>query len=757
MPPTSAGMTPTELQAPVTEPDATRLSALVDAGPEAVSIIDGDWRYVYINLAFERLSQSSDDIIGQTMWDAFPHIVGTPLEQELRELMRHRQPTEMRQRINGKSFDIRVMPFGDGLAFFTRDVTELDRATEEMRHNQERFHAILNHAPGSVMLLDRDGIVLDLNPAALSLFELDERSDLLGRSLMPFVRAEDRDTVAALNARVFAGESPTITFALLGCRGARKLVEHRAVPLRDPAGTIVAALSTTTDITQRQEVENVLRRRALQHAVLSSLGAMALRDPDVDDLTRKAVEAVAESLGVSPRIALDLLRRNGLTEASVMRAAGEPASGAPVLEPQDTDFVTSAANLLMSAIERRRAEGSLRDREEQLRQAQKMEAIGQLAGGVAHDFNNLLTIINVHSDLLLAQLGPGNVMRGDVEEIARAATRAASLTKQLLTFSRKQVSQPAIIDLARITAGMEPMLRRLIGEDIDFEVTVADGVDPVMADETDVEQVLINLVVNARDAMPQGGRLRVNVANVLVDDALGQRHPSLRPGAHVQLVVQDSGMGMTSETVARAFEPFFTTKEPGRGTGLGLATVYGIVKTSGGAITVESEPGRGSTFTVYLPSSTGEVPAAPAPRESRGATVTGETILVVEDEESVRRLAQRVLESQGYRVLVALNGEDALRVASDHGGVIDLLVTDVVMPGLGGRLLAEKLTALRPDLEVLFMSGYTDDDILRRGLLERGQRLLQKPFSAPALAHEVRSVLDAKVRRRNEARSGAAD
>jgi two-component system cell cycle sensor histidine kinase/response regulator CckA len=408
-------------------------------------------------------------------------------------------------------------------------------------------------------------------------------------------------------------------------------------------------------------------------------------------------------------------------------------------------------------MERRRAEDALREREDQLRQAQKMEAIGQLAGGVAHDFNNLLTIINVHSDLLLQDLQNENPMRQDVEEISRAAARAASLTRQLLTFSRKQVVQPQVLDLARVVTGVEPMLRRLIGEDVDFETSSDDDVSPVLADEGELEQVLINLVVNARDAMPQGGRLSVAVQNVAVNDAACVKHPSLRPGDYVQLTVQDSGMGMTTETMMRAFEPFFTTKERGRGTGLGLATVYGIVKQSGGTITVDSSPGEGTTFSVYLPVAAEAIVISAVVAERRVPASAGETILVVEDEESVRRLARRVLEAQGYTVLEAINGADALRIAADYAGVIDLLLSDVVMPEVGGRLLAERLTAARPETEVMFMSGYTDDDILRRGLLQRGQRLIQKPFTATALAHDVRTLLDARKRRRLSARLNAED
>ncbi len=732
------------------EPDATRLSALVDAGPEAIAILDGEWRYVYVNMAFERLARTSAErLIGAELWALAPELLGTPFEVQLREVMRERRATRLEfSPPQGESYDIHAMPFGEGMAFFARDITQLRRATEELRQKEERFRAILNTEPGCVMLLDRDGMVLDTNPAGLELFEADSYEDLSGMAIERFVAPQDRAALKAANTEVFEGGAVTLGFDVTGRRGTRRRVEHRAVPLRDANGAIVAALSTTTDVTRSYEIEATLRRRAMQNAELASLGALALDDPDIDELMRRAADTICDTLNVPSRAAFDLLRRHGLSAA--VRIAGEESSADIELGAEDADFVRSAAHLISSTIERRRAEDALRERDDQLRQSQKMEAIGQLAGGIAHDFNNLLTIINVHTDLLLQALRDGEPMRADVEEIARAATRASSLTRQLLTFSRKQVVQPQVLDLARVVIGMEPMLRRLIGEDVEFATNVQ-AVDPVLADEGEIEQVLINLVINARDAMPQGGRIWVNVMNAVVDTALCDRHPSLRPGEYVQLTVTDSGMGMTTETMARAFEPFFTTKEPGRGTGLGLSTVYGIVKQSGGAITVDSQPGQGTVFCVYLPIARGAQarPSGSVDRKPQGRA--GETILLVEDEASVRRLARRVLEAQGYTVLEASNGEDALRLAADYAGVIDLLVSDVVMPELGGRVLAERLSAARPEIEVLFMSGYTDDEILRRGLLERGQRLLQKPFTGTTLAHEVRSVLDAKRRRRSAA------
>jgi hypothetical protein len=381
--------------------------------------------------------------------------------------------------------------------------------------------------------------------------------------------------------------------------------------------------------------------------------------------------------------------------------------------------------------------------ERQLLQAQKMEAVGRLAGGVAHDFNNLLTAILGSADLLLEDLSVDDQRRGDVQEIKQAAHRAAALTHQLLAFSRQQVLAPRILDLNTVVADVEKMIRRLIGEDIDVRTVLAPGLGAVQADPGQLEQVIMNLAVNARDAMPQGGKLTIETANAELDELYAQEHLPTDPGRYVMLAVSDTGIGMHEEVKAHVFEPFFTTKEKGKGTGLGLAMVYGIVKQSGGYIWVYSEPGRGTTFKIYLPRVAAS-PEPPAPKPHASPSLRGsETVLVAEDQEEVRKLTRRVLEARGYAVLAAANGSEALQLAEKHTGPIHLLVTDVIMPEMSGREVARLLAASRPEMKVLYLSGYADESIVHHGVLEPGIAFLQKPFTAEALGGKVREVLDA--------------
>jgi PAS domain S-box-containing protein len=390
---------------------------------------------------------------------------------------------------------------------------------------------------------------------------------------------------------------------------------------------------------------------------------------------------------------------------------------------------------------RAQAEAALARTEAQLRHSQKLEAVGRLAGGVAHDFNNLLSVILSYSALILADLAPEDPMRGEVAEIEAAGKRAAELTRQLLAFGRRQMLQPRVVDPAQIVTGMERMLRRLIGEDVDLTLHRDPGAGSVKVDPGQLEQVVMNLVVNARDAMPRGGRLTIETANVELDERYAAEHVGVVPGPYVVLSVTDTGTGMDEATQARIFEPYFTTKEVGKGSGLGLSMVFGIVQQSGGNIWVYSEPERGTTFRIYLPRAEEALSAslAPAPPPVLRGT---ETVLLVEDDERVRNAVRTSLERYGYEVLVARDDRHAAQIAQERRRPIHVLLTDVIMPRVSGPELAEKLTATRPEMKVVYMSGYTNQAIIQHGTLGAEIDFVQKPVIPAALARKVREVLD---------------
>jgi two-component system cell cycle sensor histidine kinase/response regulator CckA len=385
--------------------------------------------------------------------------------------------------------------------------------------------------------------------------------------------------------------------------------------------------------------------------------------------------------------------------------------------------------------------------ETQLRQANKMDAIGALAAGVAHDFNNLLSVILSYSEMLASGLTDGDPMRTDLEQINEAGIRAVDLTRQLLAFSRQQVLQPRIVDLSEIVGGTGKMLRRILGEDVQLGTTCASGLRKILVDPGQVEQIIMNLAINARDAMPAGGKLTIETSEAMLDEAYAAEHVGVVPGAHVMLAVSDTGSGMDKATLARIFEPFFTTKPLGKGTGLGLSTVFGIVKQSGATIWVYSEEGVGTTFKVFFPLATDDALTHTTLPPSSNSTFRGaETILLVEDEEPVRSLARMILQRYGYTVLDAQSGGDAFLLCEQHGATIHLLLTDVVMPRMSGRQLAERLLVVRPAMKVLYMSGYTDDAVMRHGILDSTVSFVQKPITPDALARKVREVLDSARR-----------
>jgi two-component system cell cycle sensor histidine kinase/response regulator CckA len=522
-----------------------------------------------------------------------------------------------------------------------------------------------------------------------------------------------------------------------------------------------AELVMATDITERKRGEEKLRttNQALQTLIQAS--PLAIISLDLDGNVRSWNPAAERIFGWSE---LEVLGRplpipaEGQPQESrellERLQKGEPLAGVESRRPRKDG---SLIDVILSAAPLYNAQGDIygvealfadlsehKQLEEQFRRAQKMEAVGRLAGGVAHDFNNLVTIIKGYSQLLLERLDQESSLRGFADEIQKAGDRAASLTRQLLIFSRKQVLTPQVLDLNSVVGNMEKMLRRLIGEDVVLEIGKGTNLECVKADPGQLEQVIMNLAVNARDAMPQGGKLTLATAAVELDAEYAQRHVDITAGRYVMLTVSDTGIGMDAETQARIFEPFFTTKELGRGTGLGLAIVYGIVRQSGGHISVHSQPGKGTAFKVYLPAlRSGELRKNESPQERQPLPRGTETILLVEDEQGVRSLARAVLEAQGYTVLAAEDPEKAIQTSEAHPGPIALLLTDVVMPKMNGRRLAEYLAFLRPEMRILYMSSYPDEALVRQGVTEAGSPFLQKPFAPDSLVMKVREVLDA--------------
>jgi two-component system cell cycle sensor histidine kinase/response regulator CckA len=443
------------------------------------------------------------------------------------------------------------------------------------------------------------------------------------------------------------------------------------------------------------------------------------------EIAHGRMEAARGGQEMSPLVEFELVQKDGRRVLLEMHIASVMKNGLPVGRLAVARDITERRGL-----------------EDQLRQAQKMEGLGRLAGGIAHDFNNLLTAIGGRCYLILGRLAADDPLRRDLEIIQGAGERAGRLTHQLLAFSRKQILAPRVLDLNAMVTDIHPLLQRMIGEDVEVTMNLGSALGRVKADLGQMEQVIINLAVNARDAMPQGGRLTLQTTSVVLDEAYARIHADVEPGQYVILAVSDTGHGMNAETQARIFEPFFTTKEVGKGTGLGLATVYGIVKQTNGHIVVDSALDQGTTFKIYLPS-VDRLPAMNSPGEAGGATRRGsETVLLVEDDEGVRALAREILEVQGYTVLEASVPAEALRAGGANGVPIHLLLTDVVMPQMNGKQLADRLLSERPELKVIFMSGYTDSAIVQHGVLEPGVHFLHKPFTPAGLGSKVREVLD---------------
>jgi PAS domain S-box-containing protein len=658
-----------------------------------------------------------------------------------------------------------------------REVFDREQTERALIESESRKAAILETSLDAIVSIDQRGLIREFNPAAEAMFGY-RRADVLDKEIAelivpPSLREQYRRELARFLA---SGDSDILgkRIELTGLRanGAEFPIELGVTHFRvhdEPMFTC-----TIRDIQDRKHSENALREREEQVRLLLDSTAEAIYGLDMEGRCTICNPACARMLGyASPSDLLgkrmhELIHYKGpdgkpcpIEKCSIYQAfqrrQGTHADDEVFWRADGTSFpveywsypvmrgdiVLGAVVTFLDITERKKLE-------DQFRQAQKMEAVGRLAGGVAHDFNNLLTVIIGYGEVALATLRPGDPLRDLISPIKAAGERAASLTRQLLAFSRKQVLAPVVLDVNALLADMAKMLPRLIGEDIDLMISQAPKLSPVLADAGQLEQVIMNLVVNARDAMPQGGKLTIETANVKLDESYRRDHPNSPIGEFVLVAVNDTGCGMDEATQSRIFEPFFTTKGPEKGTGLGLATVWGIVIQSGGYIEVYSEVGLGTTFKVYLPR-TGEQAGASKSHPAIAQPVQGtETILLVEDEAEVRALARLVLQSHGYRVLEAQSGAEALLIAQRHHGPIDLLVSDVVMPNMSGRRLAERMEIVRPELKVLYLSGYTDDAIVHHGITDDDAPFLQKPFSPLTLARKVRQLLDAGKQSRHE-------
>jgi|CXWL01.1.fsa_nt_gi PAS domain S-box-containing protein len=653
-----------------------------------------------------------------------------------------------------------------GFSIVTRDLSERDRRQRALSAEllTERSRLVAAQAVAKVGSWETDLATQQVvwSDESYRIFGQDPaRFHPTHAGFIALVHPDDREAVEHAFRESLTVDTPgLIEHRVLLDDGSIKFVEERWQVVCDGDGRAIRVIGTCQDTTERKQAEEELRLR--DRAIQAVAQGILVTDPNQPDNPIVFASSGFERMTGYP--ADDVLGKNcrfmqgrDTSQETVheMRAAVEASRSCtveivnyrkdgtafwnqititPVLGPKNQ--VTHFVGVQTDVTERRRLE-------EQYRQSQKMEAVGRLAGGVAHDFNNLLTIISGYSELLQTTANLDSGAREAVSAISVASERAAALTRQLLGFSRQTLLQPKVLDLNEVVSETATMLRRLIGEDILLATVLEPAVRLVKVDPGQLNQLLMNLCVNARDAMPKGGKLTIETHNVVLGDHYAQPHLGCTPGPHVMLAISDTGTGMLPEVMGRVFEPFFTTKDVGEGTGLGLAVVFGIVQQSGGCIHVYSEPGRGSSFKVYLPAVSEALSVSPTEEQPSGLHGT-ETILLVEDEDAVRRLALRSLTMYGYRVLSATDGQDGLRIAASHIGSLDMILTDVVMPNLSGPDLVRALTKDFPAIKVVFMSGYTDDAVVRHGLIEADMAFIQKPYTPIGLVQKVRSVLDGR-------------
>jgi PAS domain S-box-containing protein len=661
-----------------------------------------------------------------------------------------------------------VLPFGVVTGMMLLASQALIAATKSLRDSEERYRTLVEATPDGIIATDSSRTILTLNRRAAEIHGYGNAAELIGEKASILIAPADRERVrvAALST-IEEGRPASLECQILLRDGSERSAELTAAPLRAGDGTIAGSVAILHDITERKEADRALRRERefSAHAIDAVPGVFFVLDRqrrfarwnrNLENLVGLSRERIAE-IDALDRIhpedrqqvadMIDAAFANGSADIEARGFVGQSEEVRHFYltgRGMELDGVAYLVGCGVDITERKEAEAARARLESQLLRSQRLESIGRLAGGVAHDFNNHLTVINGYCDVLLSRLAPDDPNRENLIEVRRAGERAATLTRQLLAFGRKQLLSPRPVSLNQIVSSMATMLDRLLPENIEVTTVLAPELGVAMADPGQIEQVLMNLVTNARDAMPEGGRILIETANVDLESATGERDRGISPGAYVTLTVSDTGIGMDERTRALIFEPFFTTKDVGKGTGLGLAMVYGIVSQSGGAIAVSSGPAAGSAFTVYLPRLNAEAEqasSAPVVEDSRSGRGT---ILLVEDQEAVRSLLARVLLASGYHVIEAASGPQALALPDLQVRSVDLLITDVVMPGMSGSELATRLTARREGLRVLFISGYAPNAVVQQGILEPGVEFLQKPFGPAQITARIGEILSAK-------------
>jgi PAS domain S-box-containing protein len=743
---------------------------------DVLIVVDSDMKIRTVNKAScELLGYKEKEIIGEPVEIIFAETEILLKEKKLEKLIEEGEVKNFETSFRTKGsrnipvlLSSSVMKDKDGkmicLVCTGRDITERKQTEEALLNAAQQWRTTFDGISDMVCLLDPEGKILRCNNAMAGLLKKPFR-EIIDRPHWEIVYGTTAPIQECPVMRMRETHRRQTAILPINDRWFNIAVD----PLLDETSGLIGAVHIMSDITEHKQAEEALRRSEEKYRTILENIEEGYLEVDLEGNFTFVNDAECRNLGYTREELIGMNNRQYTDETTARKLYqtfnGVYRKGEPVkvldVEVIRKDGIKAVNEVSVSLIrdsegkpigfrgiarditERKRAEEKMTTLQEQLRQSQKMEAIGQLAGGVAHDFNNLLTVIHGYSELILKSLDENSRLRQDVREIMNASDRASSLTSQLLAFSRKQVLQPKVLDLNVHVSNMDKMLHRMIGENIELVSLLTKDLGRIKADPGQIEQVVLNLAVNARDAMLNGGKLTIETANVELDENYARSHIGVTPGRHVMLSVSDTGVGMTPEVRERVFEPFFTTKEKGKGTGLGLSTVYGIVKQSGGNVWVYSEPGHGTTFKIYLPRIEEDTESLKPSAVSIKSLQGSETILLVEDEEMVRKLACTILQKNGYEVLEAPNGEEALRIVQgQNSNPIHLLVTDVVMPGMSGRQLADRLERLRPDMKVLYISGYTDNAIVHHGVLEPGMNYIQKPFTVEGLARKVREVLD---------------